>query len=66
MVMAATMARQTIQLHRIALTKTVIMPGVAERGVADRLGLRDRDDFGGDSRRRGVPKLVSAIASRPP
>ena len=25
-VIAATMARQTIQLHKIALTKTVIMP----------------------------------------
>ena len=58
--MAATMARQTIQLHRIALTNTVTQAGEAERLVARGLGLGDGDDLGGDAGRRDRHRNWSA------
>ena len=48
-VSAITTPRQTIQLQRIALTKTVIMPAVAEMRVADGLRLGGLDDGGRDA-----------------
>ena len=52
-VMARTIARQTIQLHSIALTKQLTSAGKAEGGVAGGLELGDLHDARGDAGRRG-------------
>ena len=65
-VIASTTARQTIQLHSIALTKHGDHAGKADGGIADGLG------FGGCTMRSAtpagavVPILVSAMAISAP